>query len=65
MLANNGCKCRKAELACTDLCGCSDTGKDGKNKSVDVNDDDCNDEDDVNDDESKYEKIKDSDGEFN
>ena len=66
--ANNRCKYRKAGLTCTDLCGCSDTDKDCKNKSVDVNYDGCNDEDDdddVDDDESEYEYISDSDGEFN
>ena len=57
---------RKAELTCTDLCGCLDTGEDCKNRSVDANDDDCKDEDDdVDDEESKYEYISDSDGEFN
>ena len=65
--ANNHCKCRKARLTSRDLCdGCSNTGKDCKNKSVDVNDDDRNDEDDdVDDDESECEYISDSDGEFN
>ena len=54
---------RKAGLTCTDLCGCSDTGEDCKNKSVHVNDEDCNDEDDdVDDDESE---CSDSDGDFN
>ena len=63
---NNRCKSGKAGLTCTDLCGCSDTGEDCKNKSVDVNDDDCNDEDDdVDDEESEYEYISDSYGEFN
>ena len=57
--ANNRCKCRKAALTCTDLCGCSDTGKDCKNKLVDVNDDECKyEDDDVDDDESEYEKVK-------
>ena len=64
--ANNRCKCRKAGLTCTDLCGCSDPDEDWKNKSVDVNDDGCNDDDDdFDDDESEYEYISDSDGEFN
>ena len=65
--ANNCCTCRKAGLMCTDLCGCSDTDEDCKNKSFDVNDDGCSDEDDdndVDDDESEYEYISDSDGEF-
>ena len=57
--ANNRCKCRKAGLRCTDLCGCSDTDEDCKNKSLDINDDGCNDDDDVDDDESKYEYISD------
>ena len=55
--AKNRCKCRKAGLTCIDLCGCSDTDEDCKNKSVDVNDDGCNDEDDdddVDDDKSEY-----------
>ena len=30
--ANNRCKCWKAGLTCTDLCGCSDTGEECKNK---------------------------------
>ena len=44
---------------CTDLCGCSDTDEDCKNKSVDVNDDSCNEED-VDDDDKEYEYISDS-----
>ena len=36
-------------MTCIDLCGCSDTDEDCKNKSVDVNDDGCNDEDDDDD----------------
>ena len=64
--ANNRCKCRKAGLMYTDLCGCSDNGEDCKNNSVDVNDDDCNVEDEVVDDDySEYEYISDSDGECN
>ena len=62
--ANNRCKCRKARLTCRDLCGCSVTGEDCKNKSVVVNDDDCNDKGD-NVDEGEYEYISESDGEFN
>ena len=42
--------CRMAGLTCIDLCGCSNTDEDCKNKSVDVNNDGCNDEDDDDDD---------------
>ena len=52
-------------MTCADLRGCLNTGEDCKDKSVDINDDDCNDEDDdVDYDESEYEYISDPDANY-
>lgn len=58
--ANNRCQCRKAGLKCTDLCVCSVSGDDCKNKSEedsDDDDDDDYDDSDDDDDDSEYSDI--------
>mgnify|MGYP007058665709 FL=1 len=49
---------------CTDLCGCSDTDEDCKNKLFDVNNDGCSDEDDDDDVDDDRVNMNTFDGEF-